>query len=405
MNIALYIAKRYLISKSSQNAVNIINFVTFLVIVIGAASLFVVLSAFAGLKTLSLSFSNSFDPDLKAVSAEGKYFDFTENDAQNLNKIEGIADYSKEIEERVFLTFKQKNHIAYIKAVDSNYTHVTGIDSMLYYGSWIGKDPYQVVSGIGVANLLGLGINDYRNPLEILAPKPGEGSIATGISGSQRPYNELSVTLSGVYAINDDLDKKYVFASLSTVQPLLEKKENQITGINFKIKPTAPVELVSAQIAAALSNKVSLKTRAQLNDSLYKMLNTENLVLYLIFTLVLIIALFNVVGAIIMMILDKKDNATTLYSMGVSIKQLKRIFFLQGLLVTVVGGIVGIAFASLLVWTQITFQWIKLSPTLAYPVEYKLINIAIVFATIFVLGFLASKIAANRVNKQLIQYT
>ncbi|MEJ4090053.1 ABC transporter permease [Galbibacter orientalis] len=405
MNIALYIAKRYLISKSSQNAVNIINFVTFLVIVIGAASLFVVLSAFAGLKTLSLSFSNSFDPDLKAVSTEGKYFDFTENDAQNLNKIEGIADYSKEIEERVFLTFKQKNHIAYIKAVDSNYTHVTGIDSMLYYGSWIGKDPYQVVSGIGVANLLGLGINDYRNPLEILAPKPGEGSIATGISGSQRPYNELSVTLSGVYAINDDLDKKYVFASLSTVQPLLEKKENQITGINFKIKPTAPVELVSAQIAAALSNKVSLKTRAQLNDSLYKMLNTENLVLYLIFTLVLIIALFNVVGAIIMMILDKKDNATTLYSMGVSIKQLKRIFFLQGLLVTVVGGIVGIAFASLLVWTQITFQWIKLSPTLAYPVEYKLINIAIVFATIFVLGFLASKIAANRVNKQLIQYT
>ena len=242
MNIALYIAKRYLISKSSQNAVNIINFVTFLVIVIGAASLFVVLSAFAGLKTLSLSFSNSFDPDLKAVSTEGKYFDFTENDAQNLNKIEGIADYSKEIEERVFLTFKQKNHIAYIKAVDSNYTHVTGIDSMLYYGSWIGKDPYQVVSGIGVANLLGLGINDYRNPLEILAPKPGEGSIATGISGSQRPYNELSVTLSGVYAINDDLDKKYVFASLSTVQPLLEKKENQITGINFKIKPTAPVE-------------------------------------------------------------------------------------------------------------------------------------------------------------------
>jgi len=405
LNIALYIAKRYLISKSSQNAVNIINFVTFLVIVIGAASLFVVLSAFAGLKTLSLSFSNSFDPDLKAVSTEGKYFDFTENDAQNLNKIEGIADYSKEIEERVFLTFKQKNHIAYIKAVDSNYTRVTGIDSMLYYGSWIGKDPYQVVSGIGVANLLGLGINDYRNPLEILAPKPGEGSIATGISGSQRPYNELSVTLSGVYAINDDLDKKYVFASLSTVQPLLEKKENQITGINFKIKPTAPVELVSAQIAAALSNKVSLKTRAQLNDSLYKMLNTENLVLYLIFTLVLIIALFNVVGAIIMMILDKKDNATTLYSMGVSIKQLKRIFFLQGLLVTVVGGIVGIAFASLLVWTQITFQWIKLSPTLAYPVEYKLINIAIVFATIFVLGFLASKIAANRVNKQLIQYT
>ncbi|QLE01145.1 ABC transporter permease [Galbibacter sp. BG1] len=404
MNISLYIAKRYLVSKSSQNAVNIINFVTFLVIVIGAASLFVVLSAFAGLKTLSLSFSNSFDPDLKAVSSEGKFFDFTENEHKQLNRIEGIADYSKEIEERIFLTFKQKNHIAYIKAVDSNYTNVTGVDSLIYYGNWIQKDPYQVVTGLAIANLLGLGINDYRNPLKILAPKPGEGSITSGISGTKKPYNELSVTLSGVYAVNDELDKKYVFARLSTVQPLLEKKENQITGINFKLDPTADIGLVTKAIEEAFKGKVQIKTRAQLNDSLYKMLNTENLAIYLIFTLVLIIALFNVVGAIIMMILDKKENATTLYSMGVSIKQLKRIFFLQGLLVTAVGGIIGIVVASLLVWSQISFQWLKLTPSLAYPVEYQLINVLIVFATIFVLGFIASKIAANRVNKQLIQF-
>ncbi|WP_417443284.1 ABC transporter permease [Joostella sp.] len=404
MNISLYIAKRYLISKSSQNAVNIINFVTFLVIVIGAASLFIVLSAFDGLKTLSLSFSNSFDPDLKAVSAGGKFFEFTENDKQSLLNIEGVADYSKEIEERIFLTFKQKNHIAYIKAVDSNYTNVTGVDSLLYYGSWIGKDPYQVVTGIGIANLLGLGINDYRNQLKILAPKPGKGSVTSGISGSNKPYNELSVSVSGVYAVNDELDKKYVFARLSTVQPLLEKNENQITGINFKIKPTATPSVVGAEIEKALDGKVKIKTRAQLNDTLYKMLNTENLAIYLIFTLVLIIALFNVVGAIIMMILDKKSNAATLYSMGVSIKNLKRIFFLQGLLVTTVGGITGIVLASILVWSQISLQWIKLTPSLAYPVEYNLMNVAVVFVTIFVLGFLASKIAANRVNKDIIAF-
>lgn len=404
MNISLYIAKRYLISKSSQNAVNIINFVTFLVIVIGAASLFIVLSAFDGLKTLSLSFSNSFDPDLKAVSAGGKFFEFTENDKQSLLNIEGVADYSKEIEERIFLTFKQKNHIAYIKAVDSNYTNVTGVDSLLYYGSWIGKDPYQVVTGIGIANLLGLGINDYRNQLKILAPKPGKGSVTSGISGSNKPYNELSVSVSGVYAVNDELDKKFVFARLSTVQPLLEKNENQITGINFKIKPTATPSVVGAEIEKALDGKVKIKTRAQLNDTLYKMLNTENLAIYLIFTLVLIIALFNVVGAIIMMILDKKSNAATLYSMGVSIKNLKRIFFLQGLLVTTVGGITGIVLASILVWSQISLQWIKLTPSLAYPVEYNLMNVAVVFVTIFVLGFLASKIAANRVNKDIIAF-
>ncbi|MCX2679027.1 ABC transporter permease [Galbibacter sp. EGI 63066] len=400
MNIALYIAKRYLISKSSQNAVNIINFVTFLVIVIGAASLFIVLSAFAGLKTLSLSFSNTFDPDLKAVSAQGKYFLLTPENENQLENINGIASYSKEIEERIFLLHKQKNHIAYIKAVDSNYSRVTDVDSVLYLGSWMKMDPYQVVPGIGIANLLGLGINDYQSPLKILAPKPGKG----GITSQRKPYNQLSVTVSGVYALSDELDKKYVFAPLETVQPLLEKEQNEITGINFKLQPSADIDVVMSAIDKALEGKVSLKTRAQLNDSLYKMLNTENLAIYLIFTLVLIIALFNVVGAITMMILDKKENATTLYSMGVSIKKLKRIFFLQGLLVTTVGGIIGIVLASILVWTQLAFKWIKLNPSLAYPVEYKLTNVFIVFATIFVLGFIASMIAANRVNMRLISF-
>src|SRR5699024_4730898 len=129
-----------------------------------------------------------------------------------------------------------------------------------------------------------------------------------------------------------------------------------------------------------------------------------NLAIYLIFTLVLIIALFNVVGAIIMMILDKKANISTLYSMGVSIKKLRETYFLQGLLVTTVGGILGIAIASFIVWTQLEFQWIKLTPTLAYPVEFQLGNVLVVFATIFVLGFIASKIAASRINKKLIEF-
>lgn len=404
MNIALYIAKRYLVSKSSQNAVNIINFVSFLVIVIGAASLFIVLSAFAGLKTLSLSFSNFSDPDLMAVSQTGKYFRLTDKDVQNLDSLEGLYAYSSEVEERIFLTHKQKNFIAYIKAVDSNYTRVIDVDSMMYYGSWISNNPYQVVTGAGIANALGLGINDYRNPLKILAPKPGEGSITSAVGSASRPYNDLSVTVSGVYAIEDNLDKKYVFAKLSTIQPLLEKDVDQITGINFRLAPGADLNSVSASIKDVLGDKVALKTRAQLNDSLYKMLNMENLVIYLIFTLVLIIALFNVVGAIIMMILDKRGNISTLFSMGVSIKKLRETYFLQGLLVTSVGGLIGIILASFMVWTQLQFQWIKLTPTLAYPVEFQIGNLVIVFVTIFVLGFIASKIAASRITKKLIEF-
>ena len=404
MNIALYIAKRYLVSKSSQNAVNIINFVSFLVIVIGAASLLIVLSAFAGLKTLSLSFSNSFDPDLKAISQEGKYFRISESDLQKLDSLEDVYAYSQEVEERIFLTHKQKNFIAYIKAVDSNYVRVIDVDTVIYYGSWMHDNPYQVVPGIGIANALGLGINDYRNPLKILAPKPGKGSITSGMNSNNRPYNDLSVTVSGVYTIEDNLDKKYVFAKLSTIQPLLEKDPDQITGINFRLAPDANLSLVSLNIKNVLGDKVIIKTRAQLNDSLYKMLNMENLAIYLIFTLVLIIALFNVVGAIIMMILDKKANISTLYSMGVSIKKLRETYFLQGLLVTSVGGLLGILLASFIVWTQLQFQWIKLTPTLAYPVEFQVGNLLIVFATIFILGFIASKIAASRINKKLIQF-
>ncbi|TRZ46083.1 ABC transporter permease [Robertkochia solimangrovi] len=399
MNIALYIAKRYLVSKSSQNAVNIINLVTFLVIVIGAAALFIVLSAFAGLKTFSLSFSNTFDPDLKAVTTEGKYFTFDENTAEQIKAIEGIAYYSTEIEERIFLTHNQKNHVAWVKAVDENYPLVTDTDSILYFGSWMDKDPYQVVTGIGVANLLGLGINDYRSPLKILAPKPGTG----GITSQKKPYNELSVTVSGVYAVNEDLDKKYVFAKLATIQPLLEKDSTQITGINFKLKQGIVPESLIPEISKLLPDTVALKTRAQLNDALYKMLNTENLAIYLIFTLVLIIALFNVVGAIIMMVLDKKANLKTLFSLGVPVRQLRRIYFLQGLLVSSVGGIIGIVLAGILVWTQTTFAWIKLTPSLPYPVEFSVFNVFIVFTTIFILGFFAAKIASSRINAKLIQ--
>ncbi|THD69290.1 ABC transporter permease [Robertkochia marina] len=399
MNIALYIAKRYLVSKSSQNAVNIINMVTFLVTVIGAAALFIVLSAFAGLKTFSLSFANDFDPDLKALAATGKYFVLHPDKEKELKAINGVAAYSKEIEERVFLTHEQKNYVAWVKGVDEYYREVVKVDTLLYIGNWFGSDPYQVVSGFTIAQQLNTGPNRYGSPVEILAPKPGEGSI----TGATKPYNVLPVTLSGVYAINEELDKKYIFANLAVVQPLLEKDSTQITGINFKLDPTADMEVVSSEIKSVLGDNITMKTRAQLNDALYKMLNTENLVIYLIFTLVLIIALFNVVGAIIMMILDKRSNLKTLFSLGVPVKKLRRIYFLQGLLVTSVGGILGILLAALLVWSQLVFQWIRLTPSLPYPVEFQLGNVLIVFATIFVLGMIASKIASARINRSLLQ--
>ena len=397
MNFPLYIAKRYVRSKSSQNAVNIINLITFLVIVIGAAALFIVLSGFAGLKTFSLSFSNTFDPDLKALPSSGKFFSISPEQEQALEKLEGIVHFSKELEEQVYLTHGPKSHVAYIKGVDNNYNKVTAVDSALYYGNWR-LDGQFAVTGVGIANVLGVSTNNYRSPLMVLAPKPGKGSIAQ----QSKPYNELNMILSDMYSIEENLDKKYVFTNLSMVQALLEKDSLEVSGINFKLLPTANIPKVRNAIAEIFKGDVVLKDRQEQNSTLHRMLNTENLATYLIFTLVLVIALFNVVGAIIMMILDKQQNSKTLYNLGTTIKELRRIYFVQGILVTGLGGVIGLVLASILIWSQISFEWLKITPSLAYPVEYKLINVVIVLATIVVLGLIASKIASSRITKRLI---
>lgn len=373
--------------------------VTFLVIVIGAASLFIVLSAFAGLKTFSLSFANAFDPDLKIVPVNGKVISFDSETNKKLEDIDGIASYSRELEERVFLMHDQKNHVAYIKGVDENYNLVTKTDSTLYVGEWLNVYPDQVVTGIGIANILGLAVNDRLNSLVIMAPKPGTGPIRTS---QKKPYNTAYASVSGVYAVNEDLDKKYVFAHLSTVQGLLERGPSDISGINIKLKEGADTAVVSEEIAAAFDGQVDVKTRAELNATLYKMLNTENLAIYLIFTLVLIIALFNLVGAIIMMVLDKKSNLKTLYSLGITIKGLRQIYFYQGLIVSAVGGIIGIMIGFVLTWTQKTFGWFMITPSLPYPMDLTVMNFVVVLFTILILGYLAAKIASLRISKKLI---
>lgn len=400
MNFPFYIAKRYLRSKSSQNAVNIINFVTFLVIVIGSAALFIVLSAFAGLKTFSLSFSNTFDPDLKALPTTGKYFSMVSSEEAALQDIADLANFSKELEERAYLTYKEKSTIAYIKGVDERYRSVTGVDSTLQFGNW-GNMEYNGVIGIGIYNLLGVPTNN-RTPMMILVPKPGKGSFTQQGLVNSKPYNELPLVVSGVYAVEEGLDKKYVFAQLPLIQKLLEKDSTMVSGINFKLNDLSKIDDVKSSIQAVLGDKVQLLTRQEQNSTLHRMLKTENLATYLIFTLVLIIALFNVVGAIIMMILDKQQNSKTLFSLGTTIKELRRIYFIQGLLVTSLGGFIGVLIGTLLIVSQLVFGWLKITPSLAYPVEFDAMNLLIVMATIVVLGFISSKIASSRISKKMI---
>ncbi|SHF96486.1 lipoprotein-releasing system permease protein [Flavobacterium segetis] len=399
MNFPLYIAKRYIRSNSKNNAINIINRIASLGIIVGALALFVVLSVFSGLKVFSLSFSTDIDPDLKITTILGKSFFVSPEQENQIKKIEGLDSYTKIIEERVLFTFNGKQEVTYLKGVDANFRKVNTIEKKLFNGQWLKADTYQVVVGYGLSQKFSMGLLDFNNQLEVLVPKPGKGAI----DNPDQAFNKTDIIPVGIYSISEDLDSKFVFADLGLAQELLEYKTNQISGIEIRLKTGADETSIINRLQTIFKNKITVKNRAQLNESLYKMLNTENIVVYLIFTLVIVVALFNLIGALIMMILDKKGNLKTLLNLGTEIKDLRKIFLLQGTLLSVFGGLIGLTIGVLIVLLQEYFQLIMITPTLPYPVIFSIENVLIVMGTIVGLGFIASLIASSRVSKKLLE--
>jgi lipoprotein-releasing system permease protein len=398
LNFPFYIARRYTVSFSKSSAINIITGIASLGIIVGAAALFVVLSVFSGLKDFSLSFSNDFDPDLKITSTLGKSFLISPEQAQKIQKIDGIAAKSNIIEERVLFLYEGKEVVTYLKGVDSSYTDVNKVQKKLYMGEWMEPKTPQVVVGYGIHQKLSLGLLSYSNPLEVYVPKPGKGAI----NNAEQAFNKTALLPVGVYAVSEELDEKYVFADLNLAQELLEFKSNQVTGIEFKFKPGADESAISEELQNIFNHKLTIKNRAQLNDSLYKMLNTEQTALYLIFTLVIVLTLFTLAGAIIMLIIDKKSNLTTLYNLGVEVKNLRKIFLFQGSILTVTGGLIGLILGIIIVLLQQNYQLVMVTPSMPYPVIFNIENLIIVLATIFTLGFISSLIASSRVTKKLL---
>jgi lipoprotein-releasing system permease protein len=395
----LYIARRYLLSKSSNNAINIITIIATLGVIVSTVALFIVLSVFSGLKDFSLSFIRTADPDLKITSVRGKSFLFTDELEKALVK-EKIAAYTKVIEERVFLSYGEKSHVAYIKGVDSNYLNVNRLDTAVYFGNWVNYDAkYTVVVGSAISTALSIGSYDFLETLKIYVPKPGDGYI----TNPKTAFNQVGAQTIGVYRLTDDIDKKFVYSNLELAQDLLNYTPRQITAIELKLADGANVGEEQENLQESLGNNYTVRTRQQLNSVFYKMLNTENLVSYLVFTLILIIALFNVIGAIVMMIIDKRENLKTLFHLGSGVRDIRRIFVYQGFLLTLFGLFVGLLLAMPFVVLQKKYGFIMITRSLAYPVEFKFMNVMIVILTIVVLGFLAAKIASARISKKLVE--
>lgn len=399
MNVPFYIAKRYAFSKSKTKAINTITKISTIGILVSSMALFVVLSVFSGLKTFNLSFTNEIDPDMVIEPSQGKSISITENEIQKLNKLKEISAYSFVVEERVVFNFGEKQLVANIKGIDSLYNKVTNIDKHILYGDWLLPNTNQVVLGQIIANNLSVGTYSEDIFLEVLAMKPGEGAFES----PEDAYNKFTIFPSGIYSLqNLDIDGKYIYADIHLAQELLEWNPNQISKIEFKVANEFSENQAKKALMEIFGNKYQIKNRSELNDSLHKMLQTESIAIYLIFTLVIIVTLFSLAGALIMMILEKKEHLKTLNDIGISIKNLKRIFLFQGMILSTFGALLGLLIGILIVYLQYKFQFITISEQVPYPVEINLSNAIIVFLTIFILAFFASFLASTRITKKYL---
>ena len=397
MRFPLYIASRYFFTRSKQSVINIINYIALSVVLIATAALLIVLSAFTGLKDFGLSFSNVFDPDFRVEAVQGKVLEVDSVALASIKQLDGILAVSGIIEDKVFLNYRDKNHVVYLKGVDSTYQKVIESDRFLSSGAWFSKELDEVVIGGGVAQVLSLGVYDYNDFLVLTVPK--RSASATQL---KEPFINKTALVSGIYSVSEELDKKYMFSNLSFARDLFQRKGNVYSSLELKVDPSLNRKQLEEQLQALLKTPVRMRSRTELNAALFKMLNTEQMAIYLIFTLVIIIALFNVVGALIMMILEKRPQLKVLYALGVQPKEIRLIFFYLGGMISWVGGGLGILLGTTLVLLQRYFPFLYVPGTnFPYPVRLELQNVAMVLLLLLVLGGLASAWATAQVGKRI----
>ena len=397
MRFPLYIASRYFFTRSKQSVINIINYIALSVVLIATAALLIVLSAFTGLKDFGLSFSNVFDPDFRVEAVQGKVLEVDSVGLASMKQLDGILAVSGIIEDKVFLNYRDKNHVVYLKGVDSTYQKVIESDRFLSSGAWFSKELDEVVIGGGVAQVLSLGVYDYNDFLVLTVPK--RSASATQL---KEPFINKTALVSGIYSVSEELDKKYMFSNLSFARDLFQRKGNVYSSLELKVDPSLNRKQLEEQLQALLKTPIRIRSRTELNAALFKMLNNEQMAIYWIFTLVIIIALFNVVGALIMMILEKRPQLKVLYALGVQPKEIRLIFFYLGGMISWVGGGLGILLGTTLVLLQRYFPFLYVPGTnFPYPVRLELQNVAMVLLLLLVLGGLASAWATAQVGKRI----
>jgi len=391
VKLSLYIAKRYLFAKKSRNAINIISAVSVAGVAVGTMALIIILSVFNGLERMVSVIFNTFDPDIKITAAAGKTFIPDTTRLKLLAKVEGLSCYSLTIEDNALLKYGSRQYIATIKGIDDNYAMVSNIDSSMWEGEFVlrnNKGRSYAVPGLGVATHLGIRVS-FITPLEIIYPKK-TGSININAENS---LNHKFIFPSGIFEVEKEYDSKYVYIPLDFARELTET-EKGVSTIEIKFANNADPRAVQKDIKKIFGKDFVVQNHNEQQAIFYKVMRSERLAIFFILTLILIIASFNIIGSLTMLIIEKERDIEILKSLGADNNLIRKIFIFEGWLISIIGAFSGIILGFFICWLQQTYGLVKLhSESLimdSYPIVLKIKDFIIVPGTVLLIGYWAA---------------
>lgn len=390
-------------AKKSRNAINIISAVSVAGVAVGTMALIIILSVFNGLETMVSRIFNTFDPDIRITAAEGKTFNADTSHLKLLANVEGLSCYSLTIEENALLKYGDRQFIATIKGVDDNYAMVSNIDSSMFEGEFTlrsAKGRPFAIPGMGIAQSLGLRIN-FVNQLIINVPRKTKG---TNIN-IENPFNKRFIDLAGIFEVEKEYDSKYVYVPIEFARELIET-EHGITSVEVKFNNKADPGIVQKKITKIFGKGFIIQNRYEQQEIFYKVMKSERLAIFFILTLILIIASFNIIGSLTMLIIEKERDIGILKSLGADKTLIRKIFIFEGWLISIIGAIAGIILGFFICWLQQTYGLVKLQSNSlimdSYPVVMKIKDFIIVPGTVLLIGYWAAWYPVRSLTKKFL---
>ncbi|HAO29254.1 MAG TPA: permease [Chryseobacterium indologenes] len=398
-NIAFYIASRYLLAKKGSTAVTFITWLSVGAMTVAVTAMFVIISVFSGLEDLNKDLISNLHADLTLKSTSGKTIKNLDKVNAALSAHKEITSFSRVIEEKVYISSNGKGDIAYLRGVDSAYIKVNPINKDVFYGNYPSfKYSNEVLMENSLDNRLSIPVDSSNNYATIFMPKPGTGMI----SKEEDIYNKRDISVTGVFPGKDQLDS-YIISPIELTEELLNLPKKSAYQIVIKLKNSENADAVKQSLLSSLGKTVEIKTKEEENAAFWKMINTEKLFIYLIFALVIFITTFNLAGAIIILQLDKKEQAKSLISLGLPLSHLRMTYFYTGILIVISGVITGLIFGTALCYFQLYTEFFRANEVLPFPVKIVGKNYFIVALTASVFGiaisWFFSKISKEYITK------